>query len=62
MNAYRKRFALFFAASLCLPVQVFASCIGCVAAPVPEPDTVWLLVLGGVMGGIVSYLAKRKKK
>jgi len=67
MNGYRKCIALFFvAASLNLPVQVFASCIigqpGCSGAQVPEPDTIWLMILGGAMGGIVSYLVKRKKK
>lgn len=67
MNLYRKGIALFFvAASLYLPVQAFAFCVigtpGCAGAPVPEPDTVWLMVLGGAMGGIVSYLVKRKKK
>lgn len=66
MNVYRKCIALFFvAASLYLPIQAFASCVigtpGC-GAPVPEPDTVWLMVLGGAMGGIVSYLVKRNKK
>ena len=56
---YRKGIALFFvAASMYLPVQAFA---GAVVA-VPEPDTVWLMLLGGAMGGIVSYLVKRKKK
>ena len=60
MNVYRKCIALFFvAASLYLPVQAFAVIS---FTPVPEPDTVWLMVLGGVMGGIVSYLVKRKKK
>ena len=67
MNLYRKGIALFFvAASLYLPVQAFAICVpgssGCAGAPIPEPDTVWLMLLGGAMGGIVSYLVKRNKK
>ena len=67
MNVYRKCIALFFVAVfLYLPVQAFAFCVigtpGCTGAPVPELDTVWLMVLGGAMGGIVSYLVKRKKK
>ncbi len=67
MNVYKKCIALFFvAASLYFPVQAFATCVigtpGCGGAPLPEPDTVWLMVLGGAMGGIVSYLVKRKKK
>lgn len=66
MNPCRKSIALFFVgAFLYLPVQAFAVCIigqpNC-GAPVPEPDTVWLMLLGGAMGGLVSYLVKRKKK
>ena len=62
MNLYRKGIALFFVgAFLYLPVQAFAICFDC-GTPVPEPDTVWLMVLGGAMGGIVSYLVKRRKK
>ena len=62
MTIYKKCIALIFvAASLYLPVQAFAICFGC-GTPVPEPDTVWLMVLGGAMGGIVSYLVKRKNK
>lgn len=64
MNIYNKYVALFFVAvSLYIPAQAFAgSCIsGCAGTPIPEPDTVWLMLLGGAMGGIVSYLVKRKK-
>ena len=62
MNVYRKCIvALFVCVSVSLPVQAFALCSNC-GTPVPEPDTVWLMVLGGAMAGIVSYFVKRNKK
>jgi hypothetical protein len=60
MNLYGKCIVTFFVCAFVLPVQAFAACVGC--GTVPEPDTVWLMVLGGAMAGIVSYFVKRNKK